>query len=138
MSTSDIAQDEMSKLQALADKYANSPNPRWKFCPECGLKLGDKWEYCSKCGTKVGARLGRGFDPLDYWNRNPYYPGHSYPPWGERSHTQRQAVRTWQTDDFIKSDGTSVHDNWGGRPTQGATHGYLPGVLQSQSGIHLT
>lgn len=32
-------------------------NPRWEFCPKCGIKLQESWSFCAGCGTPIGCLL---------------------------------------------------------------------------------
>ena len=27
---------------------------RWKFCTDCGTKLGETWKHCAECGKLIG------------------------------------------------------------------------------------
>ena len=27
--------------------------PAWKFCPQCGTKLGTDWRFCAECGSPL-------------------------------------------------------------------------------------
>ena len=78
--------DEIKTWEAFADHFAKhstsgtaTDKKRWKFCPECGEKLGDEWKFCSKCGTKVGSwsiaqPVHPWMTPLPYYEPRCIYP----------------------------------------------------------------
>lgn len=35
---------------------------QWKFCPDCGAKLGVGWNFCGQCGCRL-----HGAPPVTYW-----------------------------------------------------------------------
>ncbi len=48
---------------------------QWKFCPDCGTKLGDGWKFCSDCGNPVMHSA----PPMQVWPTYPIYPQPWYP-----------------------------------------------------------
>ncbi len=52
-----------------ASQYTIVCGKPWKFCPECGNKLGDGWKFCSGCGMAVM----HSSPPMQVWPY-PIYP----------------------------------------------------------------
>lgn len=51
--------------------FSYPPANAWKFCPQCGVKLGSGWNFCTGCGTCVSPYQNQA---LPFAWKPPMYP----------------------------------------------------------------
>lgn len=79
MTTEGSIKDFYAYMDMASTTTTTSTSKRWKFCPECGVRLGKKWKFCSDCGTEVGSWSFMGpITPYYVPYTVPYYPQRGY------------------------------------------------------------